>query len=237
MTLHDLRMDSCGPDKCLMVIGKIRRKARRLARARAAIASALRVYKNLYVGSSTDVNRNPIGKRMTTGVITKSINTTTGYYTLNAINKGTREDRREGNIVLLKHLSLHGYVYNDTTATINYITLWIIYDETPGKAQAAIADFMSARASFGFGNIKILWRKDIVLCGNSTTPATGKEGETVDVELDIPENYTTTWDSSVNYGVNGMIVGHLFMMFRGENGVGTTDATFYGSGYLDFEDI
>lgn len=102
---------------------------------------------------------------------------TTGSVTLIAtIAQGASVNQRIGKKAMYKSIQMRGLVYGGTTATINDVAYFIVYDKRPTGALPTVTDILVSASSEAFNNdansgrFKVLKRCDHVLVGNSATP-------------------------------------------------------------------
>lgn len=172
---------------------------------------------------------------------TYAFDTTGSIQLLNTVAQGTTVNQRVGKKVFLKSLQCHGTAFQNTTATVNDITLLIVYDKRPNGTLPLITDVLNTASSLSFNNdansgrFRILKRWDVNLSGNITSPATGKEIEPADFYLNL-RDLPTTFKAAGTGAIADQEEGSLLLITVGNNVAGTTAAGLSAGFRLRFLD-
>lgn len=168
---------------------------------------------------------------------------TTGSVTLlSDIAQGASVNQRVGKKTALKSLQVRGNLVVGTTSTICDTAVLIVYDRRPTGALPAItAILVSASASAlnndaNSGRFKIIRRWDNVLCGNSTTPATGKEILDLNDFIDLKMR-PCIFKAAATGDIDDIEEGALYLVTVGNQAAGATAASANLAFRLRFVDV
>lgn len=156
---------------------------------------------------------------------------TTGSITLLAtIAQGVSDSQRVGKKAAYKSVQVRGSVASGTTATLNDVSLLIVYDREPTGALPNITDILNTANSRSFNNdtnsdrFKIVRRIDKVLIGNSTTPATGVESFNLDEYIDL-KGMPIQFGNAGTGAIGDIKKGALYLVTVGNIAAGTAAAS------------
>jgi len=157
---------------------------------------------------------------------------TTGSITLICtVPQGASVNQRVGKKIMWKSIQVRGGVSVNTTATLNDVSIIFVYDRRPTGALPAITDVLVTADANAFNNdansgrFKILRRIDMVLTGNSTTPATGNETKDV-TEYITMKGLPSVFKAAGTGAIGDIEEGALYMITVGSKVAGTTAAAF-----------
>jgi len=158
--------------------------------------------------------------------------TTTGSIThMSIIPQGTTVNSRVGRKCELKYFQMRGQAVALTTAIYNACAAYLVWDEQPNKALAAITDVLDATTSYALSKrenvqrFKILRKWTFELIGNTLTPATGKEAMRIDEYVRLPKGLVVVPTTADTTGVIGdIITGALLLVTVGDTAAGTAAA-------------
>lgn len=155
---------------------------------------------------------------------------TTGSVTLIAtVAQGASVNQRVGKKIALKSVQMRGNVSAGTTGTVADCTILIVYDRRPTGSLPAIGDILTAASATSFpndansGRFRTLRRMDLVLAGNSTTPATGKEILDIDEFIDLKLK-PCVYKAAGTGAIADIEEGALYLVTAGNQAAGTTAA-------------
>lgn len=161
-----------------------------------------------------------------------AFNTTGAVTHLDIIPQGDTVSQRQGKSWQNTNLQVRGYIYNDTTATVNQVAMYIIWDRQPNKALAGVTDILDSAASYSFmkrenkGRFLCIKKWQRVLIGNTTSPATGRESIVIDKWIKLPQECVAQATAADTTGVIGnRVTGALLLLTVGSAAAGTSDAT------------
>lgn len=167
---------------------------------------------------------------------------TTGSVTLlNAVPQGASVSQRVGKKIVAKSIQLRGLILANTATTYADTSYLVVYDRRPTAALPAISDILKSASSFAFNNddnagrFKILRRRDTVLSGNITTPATGNE--VADVDDFVKVNLPTVYKALGTGAIADIEEGAIYLVTIGDHVTGTTAATLATTVRFRFQDI
>lgn len=168
---------------------------------------------------------------------------TTGSITLIAtVAQGASVNQRIGKKAMWKSIQMRGGVSVNTTATTNDISIILVYDRRPTGALPAITDVLVSADANSFNNdansgrFKILRRIDMVLTGNSTTPATGNESKNVTEYIPL-KDLPAVFKAAGTGAIGDIEEGALYMITVGSRAAGTTAAAFSAGIRTRFIDV
>lgn len=154
---------------------------------------------------------------------------TTGTIALIAtIAQGASTTQRIGKKAVLRTLQIRGFSYAGTTAIYNDCAFIIVYDKRPTGVLPAITDILVTASATAMNNdngtdrFQILRRMDFELTGNTTTPATGREAESMDSFVKI--NRKIVFKAAGTGAIGDIQEGALYALSVGINVAGTTAA-------------
>jgi len=161
---------------------------------------------------------------------------TTGYIAhLGVISQGSSTNQRIGKRITYKSVQVRGHVVVGSATKTADTTMCIVYDRDPGAAVPTIAEIFNSASPNSFLNdnnsdrFRILRRLDMNLCGNSTTPATGREIFQLEEFIDL-KGLKAEYKTSSTGGVMGdLTMGALYVVLLSDMPGGTT-APVYGFG-------
>jgi len=175
---------------------------------------------------------------------TYTLNTTGQIIHASVIPQGTTVNSRVGRKCELKYFQMRGQVEANSTATFNQWSIYLVWDEQPNKALAAVTDILDAATSYALSKrenvqrFKILRKWTGVLLGNTTTPATGKETERLDEYVRLPKGLVVVPTTADTTGVIGdVITGALLLVFVGDSAAGNTAASCVMTARTGFSDV
>lgn len=167
----------------------------------------------------------------------------TGTVTLLAtVPQGASVVTRVGKKILWKNVQCHGYVQGDTTAVANRYDISIVYDKRPTGATPSINDiYVSAHPNTfpyddNIGRFKIL--KRVVGTCLGASGATAADATSIDVDFFLPlKNLPAVFKSAGTGAIGDIETGALYLVTRGINAAGTTDAIFTAAFRTRFLDV
>lgn len=170
-------------------------------------------------------------------------NTTGVILHLDTIPTGDSVSQRTGKSFQLTNFQLRGSIYAGTTATVQHIALYLVWDRQPNKALAAITDVLDAALPTALakrenkGRFLVIKKWQRVLSGNSATPSTGREIIVVDKWIRLPAECIAQCTAADTTGAIGnRVTGALLMLSVGDKVAGTTAATMTAAARLGFRD-
>lgn len=156
---------------------------------------------------------------------------TTGSLTLIAtVPQGASVNQRVGKKIALKSLQCRGSLVVNTATTLVDTAVLIVYDKRPTGALPTITDVLvtanseSMNNDANSGRFRILKRLDMVLMGNSTTPATGQESKELDFWLDL-KGASCVFKAAGTGAIADIEEGALYLITVGNVAAGTSAAT------------
>jgi len=163
---------------------------------------------------------------------------------LDIIPQGDTVNQRQGKSWQNTNLQVRGYIYGDTTALINHIALYIVWDRQPNKVLATVADLLETTTSSDAfmkrenkGRFLVIKKWHRVLIGNTTAVSTGREAIVIDKWIRLPQECIAQATAADNTGAIGnRVTGALLAFFVGNNAVGSSDASSVLSFRVGFKD-
>lgn len=156
---------------------------------------------------------------------------TTGTIALVAtIAQGASENQRVGRKIYFKSIQCHGFLQSDTATTITNARYMLVYDAQPGASLPAITDILNTANYNSFLNdankdrFTVLRDKKYALCGNITTPSTGKEIYAINFFQrlkNLPSTFNTTTGA-----IGDITTGAIYCLSVGTTVAGTADGNF-----------
>lgn len=172
---------------------------------------------------------------------TYEIISTPGIVHIPIIAQGAGESERIGRQVSLKSLQIHGRLYNGTTATINNITMSIVYDRQPNKALAGWTDIYDSNSANSFkkdenkDRFQIIKEWRLVVTGSQVTTNVGF-GRPLEKYIKLkglPVSYSTAGTGAIG-DIN---TGALLFCAIGSSATGTTSCSFQGGFRVRYVDV
>lgn len=155
---------------------------------------------------------------------------TTGEIThMSIVPQGATVNSRVGRKCELTTFQMRGRVIAGSTGTICDAAAYLVWDEQPNKALAAITDILDAATPNGLSKrenvqrFKIIRKWRWMLVGNQTTPTAGTEAYTVDEYVKLPKGCVVVPTTADTTGViSDVITGALLFVTVGSVAAGTT---------------
>lgn len=170
-------------------------------------------------------------------------NTTGSVTHLDIIPQGDTVSQRNGKAWQNTNLQVRGYLYGDTTALLNQVAMYIIWDRQPNKALAGVTDILAVAASYGFmnrenkGRFLCIKKWQRMLIGNTTAVATGREALVIDKWIRLPAECVAQCTAADTTGVIGnRVTGALLLLTVGSSAAGTSDASSVLGFRIGFKD-
>jgi len=180
------------------------------------------------------------------GNITHTMSTAGTVQHLDIVAQGDTVNQRNGKSWINTNIQIRGRIFAGTTATLNHIAIYLIWDRQPNKVLASIDDILENRATTEsesfmkrenkgrFITIK-KWNRGLV--GNSTTPSTGREFVVIDKWIKLPDECIAQATAADTTGVIGnRVTGALLLATIGDKVSGTTAASIVYNYRLGFKD-
>jgi len=147
---------------------------------------------------------------------------------------------RLGNTIKNLRLEVHGFIYGDSTAKLNYCVFDLVYDRRPTDTLPTVADIFTVANPEGMVNVlnagrfDILATKQLVLNGTPANEQLDNSAKKVDwvFNLDCKSMFEGTNGNIADYSQ-----GSLLLVKRGTGSSGTTDAELQISTRLYFQDV
>lgn len=151
---------------------------------------------------------------------------TTGSVTLIAtVAQGTSVNQRVGKKIMWKSIQGRGYMMANSATVQSDVAYLLVYDKRPTGSVPAITDILVSASSRAFNNddnsgrFVILKRVDRQLLGNGTTPATGREGYSIDFYKKL--NKPACFKSAGTGAIGDIEQGALYLVTVGSAAAGT----------------
>lgn len=168
---------------------------------------------------------------------------TTGSITLIAtVPQGTSVSQRIGKKISLKSLQIRGSCFQSSGAAMNDVAFLIVYDKRPTGSLPAITDVLVSANAIAFNNdnnsgrFVILKRVDMNLIGSGSTPATGREQQTIDAYVPL-KGKMTVYKAAATGAIADIEEGALYLITVGSNVAGTSAATMQASFRTRYMDV
>lgn len=171
------------------------------------------------------------------------VNTTPALTLLNGCAPGTGASDRIGRKIVIKSVSIKGYIYPDTTATFNNPKLCLVWDRQPSAVAPVFTDIFdqvggisSPFCPINLDNsrrFRILWSQVFDITGGATV--TGSSAKFIDFYKKL--NLTTVYNSGSAGTIADIESGALYLVFVGSQAAGTADVTFYGNSRIRFDQL
>lgn len=171
---------------------------------------------------------------------------TTGTIThVSVVPQGTTVNSRVGRKCELKYFQMRGDMRALATADHNSVAVYLVWDEQPNKALAAITDVLDAANSYALSKrenvqrFKILKKWSYTLCGNSATLMSSNAALRLDEYVRLPKGLVVVPTTADTTGVIGdIITGALLLITVGDHAAGgTTCANMQVTCRTGFSDI
>jgi len=174
---------------------------------------------------------------------TYTVDTTGTIFHASIIPQGTSVNQRVGRKCELKYFQLRGSVYNGSTATANTWAIYLVWDQQPNKALAAITDVLDAATSRSLSKrenvqrFKILKKWRGVCCGTGTAITSNLE-VSLDEYVRLPKGLVVVPTTGDTTGAIGdVITGALLLIAVGDSGAGTAAAVLSCTCRTGFADV
>lgn len=167
-----------------------------------------------------------------------AVNTTGSVTLLATIVQGAGTSQRVGKKIFYKSIQWRLQLAAETTSTVSNNAWIIVYDKRPTGALPVIADFMNSGNPIALNNddnsgrFQIVHRKDYVLVGNITTPATGLE--IISDTGFIKFRREVVYKAAATGAIGDIEQGALYLVLIGSIAAGTADSSFNGGFRIRF---
>lgn len=152
---------------------------------------------------------------------------TTGSITLVAtIAQGASQSQRVGKKALYKSCQFRGSVSSGSATTLADGACLLVYDREPTGVLPNITDILNTVSSASFNNdtnsdrFKIVRRWEWELCGNASTPTTGREIQSFDEYVDM-RNMEVVFGNLATGAIGDIKKGALYFVTCGTSAPGT----------------
>jgi len=179
------------------------------------------------------------------GAAVYGLNTTGSITHLDIVPQGTTVLTRVGKSYQINTIQIRGYVQADSAATVNMVAMYLVWDNQPNKALAAINDVINGTNPYSFSRRENVARFTIlkkwirVLEGNNAAGGqTGKTTFVIDYYKKVKNRGLIAQCTSADTtGVIGnRINGALLLITVGDSIAGTSDANANLTMRLGFND-
>jgi len=166
---------------------------------------------------------------------------TTNVQLLATIAQGASQSQRIGRKVQLKSVQIKGRVYASTTTTISGCRYLVVYDKQANKAAPVWTDIMDTATYDAMkrddNKDRFIILRDVItqVIGNSTTPSTGQESQTVDLFIKI--NMPTEFAAVGTGAIGDIVAGSLWLISIGEITAGTAAAFLEFTSRTRYQDM
>jgi len=152
---------------------------------------------------------------------------------ISIVPQGTTVNSRVGRKCELSYVQLRGEVTNGSTAKVSSWALYLVWDEQPNKALAAINAVLDGSDTYSFPKrenvqrFKIIRKWTGVCCGNNTTAAQQTSNTTVRIDeyVRLPKGLVIVPTTADTTGAMAdIITGALLFVAVGNNGTAGTSA-------------
>jgi len=147
---------------------------------------------------------------------------------LDVVPQGDSVSQRNGKSWQNTNLQIRGKIIAGTAGTVSHIAMFIVWDRQPNKALAAVTDIFDAVPSSSLskrenkGRFLVIKKWERILTGNSTTPATGREGIVIDKWIRLPAECIAQATAADTTGAIGnRVTGALLAVFMGDDPSGS----------------
>jgi len=175
---------------------------------------------------------------------TYALDTTGSISHISIVPQGTTVNTRVGRKCEIKYIQIRGEMRPNSTATHNSVAVYLVWDEQPNKALAAITDVLDGATSYALSKrenvqrFKILKKWTQVLMGNSGAAMVSNGIVRLDEYIRLPKGLVVVPTTADTTGVIGdIITGALLLVTVGDQAAGTAAAVMEAAIRVGFSDI
>lgn len=160
-----------------------------------------------------------------TSVASQAVNTTGTVRLLNGMQYGTGATQHIGLKARLKSLEYYFWVYNDSTANINVVDVWIVYDANPNGVTPNFGDIITNDQFIYLPNrdrFKILKRHKLTLAGAPSNPT---DSTVVRDNGYLKMDFDQVFNTSNVGSIADIQTGAVWLVAYGTSNSGTSDCS------------